>query len=94
MSGFENYAAELAALDKEILHYAALCGVDVADRAAVRACLARPHAGWAAEKGEGDAGGAARARESLRGLLALRLKIEGEMFALGLSPPPLAGCGP
>lgn len=81
MSGFEHYASELAAIDKEILHYAALCGVDVADHAAIHARLQRPHEDWPADK----------ARESLQGLLMLRLKIETEMLAAGLQPPDLGG---
>ncbi len=75
MSGFENYHRELAELDHEILHYAAVCGVNVADRAAVDACLAEPHAGWAADK----------ARQTLRGLLILRIKLETEMLEQGFA---------
>jgi hypothetical protein len=37
------------------------------------------HAEWADDK----------ARESLQGLLILRLKLEAEMLELGFSPPPL-----
>ena len=59
MSGFENYERELAGLDHEILHYAALCGVDIADHAAIRACIDQPHEDWSHDK----------ARETLRGLL-------------------------
>lgn len=81
MSGFENYEQELVDLDREILHYAALCGVDIADHAAIRACLAKPHEEWAGDK----------ARETLRGLLVLRIKIEEEMLTLGQQPPELGG---
>lgn len=81
MSGFENYEQELAELDHEILHYAALCGVNIADHAAIRACIAQPHEDWAHDK----------ARETLRGLLILRVKIEEEMLALGQKPPELGG---
>lgn len=81
MSGFENYERELLELDREILHYAALCGVDIADHAAIRACMAQPHEHWADDK----------ARETLRGLLILRVKIEEEMLTLGQKPPSLAG---
>lgn len=81
MSGFENYGQELAELDREILHYAALCGVDIADHAAIHACIKQPHESWAADK----------ARETLRGLLILRIKIEEEMLAIGQQPPALGG---
>jgi len=81
MSGFENYQEELQKLDHEILHYAALCGVDVADHAAIHACIARHHDGWAADK----------ARETLQGLLVLRIKLEEEMLLLGMKPPELGG---
>lgn len=81
MSGFENYEQELTELDHEILHYAALCGVDIADHAAIRACIAQAQADWAHDK----------SRETLRGLLILRVKIEEEMLALGQTPPELAG---
>ncbi|NJD26167.1 MAG: hypothetical protein FIB06_12250 [Betaproteobacteria bacterium] len=70
----------MADLDHEIRHYASVCGVDLADRGAVEACLMIRHDGWAADK----------ARESLHGLLILRIKLEAEMIALGMSPWPLA----
>ncbi len=79
MSGFEHYPQELRALDHEILHYAAICGVDPSDQAAVRHCLAEPHETWAEDK----------ARQTLRGLLMLRLKLETEMLEQGLSPGAL-----
>lgn len=81
MSGFENYEQELSGLDHEILHYAALCGVDISDHDAIRACISQPHDTWAADK----------ARETLRGLLILRIKVEEEMLSLGQTPPPLGG---
>ena len=81
MSGFENYERELLDLDREILHYAALCGVDLNDHAAIKACMAQPHEDWAHDK----------SRETLRGLLILRVKIEEEMLTLGQQPPALAG---
>ena len=81
MSGFENYEQELLDLDREILHYAALCGVDISDHSAIRACMAQPHEDWAHDK----------SRETLRGLLILRVKIEEEMLALGQQAPELAG---
>lgn len=80
MSGFEHYERELADLDHEIRHYASVCGVDLADRGAVEACLMIHHDSWAEDK----------ARESLHGLLILRIKLEAEMVALGMSPWPLA----
>ena len=79
MSGFENYDQELAELDHEIRHYAAICGVDLSNRYEIDACLRHHHATWADDK----------ARESLHGLLALRIKVETEMLELGFSPPPL-----
>ena len=83
MTGFEHYLRELAEVDREILHYAVACRVDVADRAAVQACLAEHHDTWAED----------RARQSLRGLLQLRLRIETEMLELGMRPPALASAG-
>lgn len=79
MSGFENYDQELAELDHEIRHYAAICGVDLANRYEIEACLRNHHDTWAEDK----------ARENLRGLLVLRIKVETEMIELGFSPPPL-----
>lgn len=79
MSGFEHYDRELRELDHEIHRYAALCRVDLANRPEIEACLRIYHAGWAEDK----------ARESLHGLLILRIKLEAEMIALGFSPPPL-----
>ncbi|PKO91494.1 MAG: hypothetical protein CVU16_07640 [Betaproteobacteria bacterium HGW-Betaproteobacteria-10] len=79
MSGFENYDHELAELDHEIRHYAAICGVNLAQRHEIDACLRGTHGGQAEE----------RARENLRGLLILRIKVETEMIELGFSPPPL-----
>lgn len=79
MSGFEHYDRELKELDHEIHRYAAICGVDLANRYELDACLRDHHAEWADDK----------ARESLQGLLILRLKLEAEMLDLGFSPPPL-----
>ncbi len=79
MSGFEHYDRELKELDHEIHRYAAICGVDLANRYELDACLRDHHAEWADDK----------ARESLQGLLILRLKLEAEMLELGFSPPPL-----
>lgn len=79
MSGFEHYQEELAGLDHEIRHYAAVCGVDLADRGAVAACLLLHHDNWADDK----------ARQTLRGLLVLRIKLETEMVEYGFTVPPL-----
>lgn len=79
MSGFENYTQEIANLDHEIRHYAAVCGVDLANRPEVEACLRDHHDNWADDK----------ARETLYGLLILRIKVETEMIEIGLTPPPL-----
>ncbi|PKO87696.1 MAG: hypothetical protein CVU18_09795 [Betaproteobacteria bacterium HGW-Betaproteobacteria-12] len=79
MSGFEHYERELRELDHEIHHYAAVCRIDLANRHEIDACLHLHHASWAEDK----------ARQSLQGLLVLRIKLEAEMIALGFSPPPL-----
>ena len=79
MSGFEDYAHELAELDREIHHYAAVCGVNLANRYEIDTCLSAHHDTWAEDK----------ARENLHGLLFLRIKVETEMLELGFSPPPL-----
>lgn len=79
MSGFEHYDRELRDLDSEIHRYAAVCRVNLANRHEIDACLRNHHESWADDK----------ARESLRGLLILRIKLEAEMIALGFSPPPL-----
>lgn len=79
MSGFEHYDQEIADLDREIRHYAAVCGIDLANRYEIDACLGNHHDSLAADK----------AQENLRGLLILRIKVETEMIELGFSPPPL-----
>lgn len=79
MSGFEHYDRELRELDKEIHRYAALCHVDLSQHHEIEACLRQHHDGWAADK----------ARETLQGLLILRIKLETEMIEQGFSPPPL-----
>ena len=84
MSGFEHYNTELAELDREIRHYAAVCGVNLADFAALKLCLETPHETWAADK----------ARQSLRGLLFLRMKLETEMLGEGVTAPPLKDSSP
>ena len=79
MSGFEHYDQELAALDHEIRHYAAICRVSLANRYEIDACL-QVHQTQMAEN---------VAQQNLRGLLILRIKVETEMIELGFSPPPL-----
>ena len=81
MSGFEHYDRELQELDNEIHRYAAICRVNLANRPEVEACLRHHHDGWAEDK----------ARESLHGLLILRIKVEEEMLTLGQKPPELGG---
>jgi hypothetical protein len=84
MSGFENYPRELAGLDQEIHHYATICGIDLANRGEVEACMRRHHEDRAGDK----------ARETLQGLLILRIKVETEMIELGMMPPPLVPTPP
>jgi hypothetical protein len=79
MSGFEHYDRELRDLDSEIHRYAAVCRVNLANRHEIDACLRNHHDSWADDK----------ARESLQGLLILRIKLEAEMIEAGLVPPPL-----
>jgi len=79
MSGYEHDGRELAELDHEILRYAMICGVDLSKRHELEACLADHHETWAEDK----------ARESLRGLLILRLKVEAELMEQGFSVAPL-----
>ncbi len=83
MSGFEHYERELMELDHEIHRYAAICGVNLANRYEIDACLAQHHDNWADDK----------ARESLRGLLILRIKVEAEMIEAGLPVHPLSPLG-
>lgn len=80
MSGFEHYDQEMADLDHEIRRYAAICGVSLERRHEIDACLRDEHPNWADDK----------ARQSLKGLLILRIKLETEMLELGFSPKPLA----
>jgi hypothetical protein len=46
-------------LDKEIRRYAAVCGVDLAKRHEVDACLRQHHDGWAERQGAGVPAGPA-----------------------------------
>lgn len=84
MSGFENYPRELAELDHEIRHYAAVCDFDLAPWRNVEACLEAQHDIWTKDP----------SHETLRGLLFLRLKVETEMLEQGLTPPPLVPAPP
>jgi len=83
VSGFEDYPQELSRIDREIFHYAAVCAVDLGDAVALKQCLTDVHDEWAEDK----------ARQSLRGLLMLRLKVEAEMIERGLVPLPLLPVG-
>lgn len=84
MSGFEHYERELADVDHEIFHYAAVCGIDPSHAYELANCLNAHHDTWAGDK----------ARESLHGLLMLRVKLETEMLEQGLTPPPLVSRNP
>jgi hypothetical protein len=53
VSGFEHYDCELADLDHQIRHHAAICGLDFASRGEVEACLCVHHGTWAADKARG-----------------------------------------
>lgn len=78
MSGFENYRQEMARIDREIRHLAAICGLDPADGVALAQARIEhqppqtPDPAW----------------ENLRGLLILRQLVEAEMIEIGLVPPP------
>lgn len=80
MSDFENYRDEIARIDREIRHHAAVCGVDADDHAAIERATTEHR-----QDGAPD-----RARENLRGLLILRMMVETEMTELGLAVPPPA----
>lgn len=79
MSGFEHYERELASLDHEIRHYAAACGISLENRSEIERCLADQHEDWPSDK----------ARETLQGLLILRIRLEAEMLEAGFKAPPL-----
>lgn len=80
MSGFENYREEIARIDREIRHHAAVCGVDPGDQVAMEQATIK-HQGQMAPD---------LAWENLRGLLILRMMVETEMTELGLAVPPVA----
>lgn len=77
MSSFEHYERELSELDHEIRKYAMLCGVNLNNRYEIDACLNAHHDAWSDDK----------ARETLKGLLILRIKVETEMIENGETPP-------
>ena len=77
MSGFENYESQLGELDHEISKYAMLCRVNLKNRYEIDACLNQHHDSWAEDK----------SRETLKGLLILRIKVETEMIENGQTPP-------
>jgi hypothetical protein len=80
MSGYEHYDEQLAKLDHEIYRYAAICAVDLRNKGEIEACLLVHHdSDWIHDK----------ARETLRGLLVLRIKLETEMIAEGHQAAPL-----
>ena len=79
LSGFEHYQQELTALDHEIRPYAAVCGVALESQGAVDNFLQRQHENPAADRG----------RETLQGLLVLRIRLETEMLEVGITAPPL-----
>ncbi len=76
------------ALDHEIHRYAAICGVNLANRYEIDACVAQHH-----DSGAEDCWAENKAGESLKGLLILRIKVEAEMIAAGLAVPPLNPSG-
>ena len=84
MSGFEHYERELADLDHEIRRYAVVCGVDLANQGEIDAFLRMHHDMWAADK----------ARDTLYGLLILRIKVESKMIAAGFAPSPFVARPP
>lgn len=77
MSGFEHYRQEIAALDHEIRHYAAVCRVSPENRGELEVFLRQTQENAIANQ----------ARDTLRGLLALRLRLETEMISLGYEVP-------
>ncbi len=79
MSGFEHYEQELAALDHEIRHYASVCRVSPENRGELEAFLRQTTENSIENQ----------VRETLRGLLILRIRLETEMIELGYEVPPL-----
>lgn len=78
MSLFEHYEREMADVDREIAHWAAVCRIDPTDGAQLEAC----------RKAHLTVHGLDHPHDTLRGLLLLRLKLEAEMVELGMAPPP------
>jgi hypothetical protein len=84
MSGFEHYTSELAKIDHEIRHYAAVCGIDLTHVFETKSLMESPNESWGDDK----------ARQSLQGLLYLRIKLETEMLGEGIVAPPLVTSTP
>ncbi len=72
MSLFEHYPQELREIEAQIRHYAAICGVDLEDVPELDRII-HDHA-------------ASGARETLRALLILRLKVQTGMMDAGMTP--------
>lgn len=72
MSLFEHYPQEIQDMDKQVRHYAAICGVDHQSDIEIQAVMT-DHA-------------ATGARATLRGLLILRMKVQAGMMEAGLTP--------
>lgn len=84
MSGFEHYQQEIDTLDREIRHYAAVCRVSPENRGEMEVFLRQQQESPIANQ----------ARDTLRGLLALRLQLETEMLEFGQVAPPLTTQSP
>ena len=76
MSGFEHYPEELADLVHEIKFHASICGVNLGNPAEVTACI--------------DDKNATGSRETLRGLLILKITVETQMMEEGYELPQKA----
>ena len=82
MSGFEDYQHELAGIDAQIAHYAAICGLSI-DKPATRNDIEALLQALPAQHGPGNA------HQTLQALLILRIRLETEMAELGYDPPEL-----
>lgn len=71
MSLFEHYPQEIHEIEAQIRHYAAICGLEAGDQTALNAVI-HDHT-------------ASGARETLRALLILKLKVEASMMDAGIS---------
>ena len=81
MSGFEHYTQELQRIDREIIHWASVSGINPNDPLQLNALRTSQHA----------TGQPNSTAETLRGLLMLRLKLETEMIEVGLTPAEFRG---